>query len=701
MAEQNYTINIIVNGKDNGATATLGGVQGALGNVAQIAGGNIIGGAITGAIGGIADLGANILQTGFSFNSLKQQASNAFGVMLGDAGKAQGLLDDLQGFAASTPFEFPQLLDASKKLLAFNVDAKDMIPTLTRLGDVSAGVGVPVNELADLYGKAKVQGRLFSQDINQLTGRGIPIIGELAKQFGVSEGEVMKLVETGKVGFPQLEQAFKDLTGEGGKFNGLMAVQSKSFGGLMSTLQDTAVQAAGTITAPLFEIASEGLGSIVDFVSGGTVQGALTSLGAGIADFLRGTLIPSIQAFVPVLLTVFSTLAPMFGNVVSFLSGVIVPAIQQVAAFAMPLLMSAFSQFVAFGQGTLLPALMAVGAWFSTTFLPALQTVGSYIGQNLLPILGNIATFVVSTILPAFLSFAGFLITTVAPIVLQFAGGVLNLLGGALAGIGGFINENIVPALVVFGQWLSANLPKAIQVGVSFFNTVLLPAFSQVGAFIGGTVVPILSKVGEIIGIVLVGAVRALGGGFSILGGFINETVKFVTGNLIPTLSNLVGVITTTIQPVIETFAGIVQGLANGFEGVWHFGAFVIDILGQIADAIANIDLTPILPLIGQSPAPLAIGLASINEELKTNLPLMRELAGATNGITFGTNGALTNAGAAMPMQPYWAGNRQTTINVDIRGDLVVDSRDRVDELVEQILARLRHAEYNEAGAEA
>ncbi|HEX8309941.1 MAG TPA: tape measure protein, partial [Chthoniobacteraceae bacterium] len=88
------------------------------------------------------------------------------------------------------------------------------------------------------YGKAKVQGRLFAEDINQLTGRGIPIIGEFAKQFGVAESEVKKLVESGAIGFSNLEQAFKSLTGEGGKFFGMMEQQSGTLQGKVSTFND-------------------------------------------------------------------------------------------------------------------------------------------------------------------------------------------------------------------------------------------------------------------------------------------------------------------------------------------------------------------------------------------------------------------------------------------------------------------------------
>jgi tape measure domain-containing protein len=168
-----------------------------------------------------------------------EQTKVAFATLIGDAAKAEATLAKLRELGAATPFEFPELADAGRKLIAFGESADTVPETLRRIGDVSAGVQAPINEIAELYGKARVQGRLFAEDINQLTGRGIPIIGELARQFGVSDSQVKKLVETGQVGFPQIEQAFVSLTSQGGKFAGMMEAQSKTTTGLFSTLKDT------------------------------------------------------------------------------------------------------------------------------------------------------------------------------------------------------------------------------------------------------------------------------------------------------------------------------------------------------------------------------------------------------------------------------------------------------------------------------
>ena len=180
-----------------------------------------------------------------------EQTKVAFSTLIGDAGKAEQTLAKLRELGAQTPFEFPELADAGRKLIAFGESADSVPETLRRIGDVSAGVQAPVNEIAELYGKARVQGRLFAEDINQLTGRGIPIIQELAKQFGVSDSQVKKLVESGQVGFPNIERAFVSMTSQGGKFSGMMEAQSKTTSGLFSTLKDTINEVFLTLGTPI------------------------------------------------------------------------------------------------------------------------------------------------------------------------------------------------------------------------------------------------------------------------------------------------------------------------------------------------------------------------------------------------------------------------------------------------------------------
>ena len=168
-----------------------------------------------------------------------QQLEVAFRTMLGSADKANKLMMQLTQTAASTPFSLQDVSDGAKSLLAYNVEANKVNSTLIRLGDIAAGLSIPLKDLVYLYGTTMTQGRLYTQDFNQFVGRGIPLISELAKQFNIAEGEVKSYVEAGKVGFPEVEKAIISLTSEGSKFGGLMEAQSKTISGQISNIEDS------------------------------------------------------------------------------------------------------------------------------------------------------------------------------------------------------------------------------------------------------------------------------------------------------------------------------------------------------------------------------------------------------------------------------------------------------------------------------
>jgi tape measure domain-containing protein len=197
----------------------------------------------------LAGLGAIAIKTAAD----QEQLEVAFTTMLGSADKAKGLIKQLSDFSASTPFELPQVVGAGRKLLAFGVEAENVQDTLRRLGDISAGVGAPLEDIAEIYGKAKTSGRLFAEDINQLTGRGIPIIEALATTLGKPTSAIKGMVEAGDIGFAELQAAVASLTDEGGKFSGLMEAQSHTVSGLLSTLQDNFNIALGEIGKQLIE----------------------------------------------------------------------------------------------------------------------------------------------------------------------------------------------------------------------------------------------------------------------------------------------------------------------------------------------------------------------------------------------------------------------------------------------------------------
>ena len=194
-----------------------------------------------GAAVGIAftfDQAKNFVRSVMEMRGQFQQLEIAFNTMLQSEEKATMLMSQLVDTAAKTPFDLQGVAQGAKQLLAYGIAAEDVNETITRLGDIAAGLSIPLGDLVYLYGTTMTQGRMFTMDLRQFMGRGIPMAEELAKQFGVTKNEVAGLVTAGQVGADAVKQAIWNMTSEGSRFGGLMAEQSKSITGQISNIED-------------------------------------------------------------------------------------------------------------------------------------------------------------------------------------------------------------------------------------------------------------------------------------------------------------------------------------------------------------------------------------------------------------------------------------------------------------------------------
>ena len=160
-------------------------------------------------------------------------------MLLGNEGAAKALERQLVNLAKTTPFQLTEVQDASKQLLAYGFKAGELVYTMKRLGDVSSGIGAPLGDIAYLYGTLKTSGRVTLMDLRQFAGRGIPIYETLAKRLKTTTNEINNMVSAGKIGFKDIEGAFKDMTSQGGQFFNLMEDQSKTVGGQLSNMADS------------------------------------------------------------------------------------------------------------------------------------------------------------------------------------------------------------------------------------------------------------------------------------------------------------------------------------------------------------------------------------------------------------------------------------------------------------------------------
>lgn len=180
----------------------------------------------------------NLVSSIVSVRGQFQQLEIAFGTMLGSEEKATALMQQMVNTAAKTPFDLMGVAEGAKQLLAYGVSAEKVNDTLVRLGNIASGLSIPLNDIVYLYGTTMVQGRLYAQDVRQFTGRGIPLVKELAEKYHTTADGINEMVSAGKIGFPDVEEVLNKMTNAGGQFYQLMEKQSSSLTGQIANLQD-------------------------------------------------------------------------------------------------------------------------------------------------------------------------------------------------------------------------------------------------------------------------------------------------------------------------------------------------------------------------------------------------------------------------------------------------------------------------------
>jgi tape measure domain-containing protein len=365
LADGTRTLQIIIQARDEASKVlkSFGSSFGDMAKDAQIGSAAIL--------GGLTLMGKGAIDAG----SQLQQARIAFNTMTGDAKVAGDLLQKLSDFAVSTPFTFPSIVEGSKRLLAYNIEAKDLLPTMKMLGDITAGVGTDkMPQLILAFGQVKAATRLTGAELRQFSEAGVPLLDTLAKQANVTAAEMTGMISDKAVSFDMVRDALASLTGEGGKFFNLMDAQSKTFGGTISNITDN-----------LFRMGAAFVGVTV---TGEVIAGGLFDRLAQAATQLLNVLnqlTPQISGF----MNTFLTNTPMVTAVLGALLGLLTPLALAFAAMIAPaLLFAAAGMAIGLAIGFFIQKMQEGSPW--------VIAIGAA--------LGAVAGLIFATVIPAFIA---------------------------------------------------------------------------------------------------------------------------------------------------------------------------------------------------------------------------------------------------------------------------------------------------------
>lgn len=280
----------------------------------------VAGAAIYKGVGAGLSLAKNAI---FGFNSTLQQSTIAFTTMLGSGQRAQKFIGQLQQFAKATPFDFEGLVNNSQYLMGMGLTSKQVIPTLTALGDSVASVGGDANSLNSVilaFGQTWAKGKLDMGNMYQMMQNGLPsALKILAAQYHVTTGQMIKMIGAGKISatdaMPKLIAGIEKGTKSTAALGGMMDKQSQTFSGALSNIQDALTQSIAKAFRPFFNATSSGLQGLATWLSGSTFTRASNKFTAILTHGMkRGS--EALRSLEPVAKQVFNqVLVPTFETV--------------------------------------------------------------------------------------------------------------------------------------------------------------------------------------------------------------------------------------------------------------------------------------------------------------------------------------------------------------------------------------------------
>jgi len=254
----------------------------------------------------------DLAEAAVTLGSKFAMAEVSFTKLLGSGQDAQQFLGELKNFAASTPFEFPDLLSAAQRLKAMGFEATAVIPMLRAVGDQVASMGgssEQVDRITRALGQMSAKGKVSAEEMMQLAEANVNGWEMVANSIGISIPEAMERSKRGTLSAAEAIPAI--LEGMAAQTGGQMENMSKTVAGQFSNMKDRITFILADVGKALLPLA----GTVLQIAE--PILGLIGNIAAGFAS------LPSpAQAFIVTLGGIAAAVGPIavaVGGVVSML----------------------------------------------------------------------------------------------------------------------------------------------------------------------------------------------------------------------------------------------------------------------------------------------------------------------------------------------------------------------------------------------
>jgi tape measure domain-containing protein len=490
----------------------------------------------------------------------------AFDTLMGSTQKANAELSQLATFAAKTPFKTMDIDQAASQLIGFGVNAQNVIPDITAIGDALSAVGkgstANLDSIVNIFGKIQLAGKITGADMTQFSDDGINAWGVLEKQTGKTQAQLQAMISAGLL---PAGTALNDLTKgieASPLYSGGMAKQSETTAGLISTLQSNWNQLMVAFGTPIIKSLEGSLGNLTNALSNPAFQAFAGAIGQGIANALQA-ITSNVHIATPILAGLAAIIATFLVPAVwGLASGVIAatwPFLLIGAAVAG--VVAVFQHFYETNAGFrsfingLIQGLQQAWNAISANFIPVMKQVGTIIQTDVMPVLKSIGEFLSSTFKPVWDQLVTTFKTQIMPIFAQMAP-IMEPLKTLLGAIGMIIGTIVIVALgllvgAITGvvKAFAGMLPGIIQAvgGIIQFFGGLIQFVSGIVAFFVDLFTGNFSKLGTDLGVIWDGIANMFKGVLNVIGGLFSAAWGFISGLV----------------------SGFVEGIVKFFTGLW------------------------------------------------------------------------------------------------------------------------------------
>lgn len=214
----------------------------------------------------VAGLASGMIALGIKSNASLETSQVAWTTLLGTQEEAKQMLEDITKYAATTPFSKTGVDTMAKQLHNAGFEGQALFDQLTKFGNMGSAFGIQEDSLKEMvrqYSQVQMAQVAYTEDLNILQDRGIPIFKGLAEVMGVSVAEVKNMASQGKITADIYNQALDSIAST---TEGAMDKQSKTFSGMLSTIEDNVMNISQKIIQPIFEKVVEYMPKIIDLV---------------------------------------------------------------------------------------------------------------------------------------------------------------------------------------------------------------------------------------------------------------------------------------------------------------------------------------------------------------------------------------------------------------------------------------------------